>query len=285
MARTAGKNTWNVTGIGAAVALAVAVWQGLGTPTYQVNTSMIAAQVNDVDITMAELELAIEAIRRDKHDAVTHEDRKRALDTLIKEELLVQRAVELGLFETDRGVRKASVDAMLQFALTRMEQSPSEDQLRAWFEEHAGLFTKAGRLRASVARVTTDEDATQFAQIITASDFPTAVSQMPTVTLLPVPDIAIPPAKMRDYVGPEMVSRLVALQDGDIAGPFPQTDGTFLFAWLKQRTTAPRPEFDAIRDTVEAEWLRSIREKAVDDYIAMLWRQADIDLNAGPLPK
>ncbi|MDF1778628.1 MAG: peptidylprolyl isomerase [Rhizobiaceae bacterium] len=285
MARTAEKNTWNVAGVGAAVALAVAVWQGLGAPTYQANTSMIAAQVNDVDITMAELELAIEAIRRDKHGAVTHEDRKRALDTLIKEELLVQRAVELGLFETDRGVRKASVDAMLQFALTRMEQSPSEDQLRAWFEDHAGLFAKAGRLRASVARVPTDEDAAQFAQIITASDFPTAVRQMPTVTLLPVPDIAIPPAKMRDYIGPEMVSRLATLQDGDIAGPFPQTDGTFLFAWLKQRTTAQRPEFDAIRDTVEAEWLRSVREKAVDDYIAMLWRQADIDLNAGPLPQ
>lgn len=275
-------STWNLTGIGSAAALTIAVWQGLGAPAYSSGDDEIAASINGVDITTSELAVAVEAIRQDKKGGLTPKDRKRALDTLIKEELLVQRAVELGLFESDRGIRKAAVDAMLQFAMTRADSVPTDEVLRAWFEDRKMLFTKKGLIRAAFARTDNLEDAGRLAEKIGRTDFHTAVAEDPWASIQSVPDTLLFPAKLRDYVGPKMVLALQDLTVGDMAGPYPDGNGSYVFVWLKERTDTVIPRFEDVYDAVADMWARENREKAVMDYMDTLWRQAKIETPEKP---
>ncbi len=268
---------WVLAGIGAAVALSVAVWQGLGAPIYNVGAADVVARVNDAEITRVDFELAVEAVRRDKRSDITGQDRRRILDTLVNEELLVQRAVDLGLFETDRGVRKAAVDAMLQFAISRAEATPSDNDLRKWYEANKNQFLKEDRFRASVVILNSADAANKFTSAVQNSDFDAAVQKISGARLLSIPNTLLQPTKMIDYVGPNLFDRMQDLKSGDIAGPYPDDNQRFHFIWLRERVHELEPEYEDIKETVKAVWTRIAEEKATTDYIGSLWKRADIE--------
>ncbi|MBV1885648.1 MAG: SurA N-terminal domain-containing protein, partial [Parvibaculaceae bacterium] len=98
----------------AAAGLAFAIWSALGSPLPSFEEGEVAiAYVNDVPITQEEYARALEAIRADATHTLTQNDKQRALDVLVREELLVQRAEQMGIVKTDRTIRKAIVDAMM----------------------------------------------------------------------------------------------------------------------------------------------------------------------------
>lgn len=276
---------WTLAGIGAAAALSVAVWQGLGAPIYNTGAADIAARVNDAEITKADFELAVEAVRRDKRSDISEEDRRRILQTLVNEELLVQRAVDLGLFETDRGVRKAAVDAMLQFAISRADATPSDNDLRKWYEENKNQFLKEDRIRASVVILNSAEASKKFTDVVQNIGFDAAVQQLPGARLLPLPNTLLQPTKMIDYVGPDLFNYMRDLKAGDIAGPYSVEGQRFYFIWLRERLYAAEPKFEDIKETVKAVWTRLAEEKATTEYIGSLWKRADIETDIAEAPQ
>ena len=79
---------------------------GLGAPAHSGGPpDGVVALVNGEPIRADDYARMVQAVANDKRDALTEADRRRVLDRLIEEELLVQRGLALGLARQDRRVR------------------------------------------------------------------------------------------------------------------------------------------------------------------------------------
>ena len=104
------------------------------------------ARVNDKTIGTEEFARAMTLLAGDKRYPVTDEDRGHVLDRLIDEELLVQDGIETGLVDSDRTVRKAISTAMIASIIAESASNqPSEDDLRAFYQENRPNFARIAR--------------------------------------------------------------------------------------------------------------------------------------------
>ncbi len=71
----------------------------------------------------------------------THEQKRKTLDDMIDEELLMQRGIELGVQNDDSDVRAALVSAAQSHALQNATRHPpSESTLRTWYTRHKPAY-------------------------------------------------------------------------------------------------------------------------------------------------
>ena len=96
---------------GAAAGVAVAAWGLLGTDA---RSAGLPDSVNGTLLYMDDYRRLVEGVESDTREPASPELRRRVLDRMIEEELLVQRGVELGLVESDRRVRADITQAMIQ---------------------------------------------------------------------------------------------------------------------------------------------------------------------------
>lgn len=92
----------------------------------------VVAVVGTVAIGRDELERALTAVAADRRTPLTFADRARVLERLIDEELLVQAALEAGLPEHDRAVRRALTDAVM----AAIEAQADDDSVQAAVQEY-----------------------------------------------------------------------------------------------------------------------------------------------------
>ena len=239
----------------------------------------VAVQVNDRQILQVELERALEALARDKRNPVREIDRQRVLDTLISEELLVQRAQTIGLVESDRAVRKALVDSMMQYLLAQAGiNEPSDETLRVYYGDQPALAQPAIQIRLRHAQVPASRAEQAGARLSAGEDF-SAVFVDPESL---VPDETLPLPALDNYLPASLIQELAKLQAGDVAGPF-TLHGQAHFVWIQQLERPPRPAFTAVRDLVRHQWLREQRESATRRYVQTLREAADIRISASAL--
>lgn len=221
-------------GIAAALA-GVMRGEGAGLPDDAV------ARVNDRVITRAEWGRAVAAVASDRRTPLTAQDRRRILDRLVDEELLVQHGVASGLVREDRRLRGALVSDVMATATSGVGE-PDEAALRAWFEAHRDYFSMPGRMRVAVSRA----DGAAFSP--------------------PVPDALLTPAKLQEYVGPRLTEVALALEPGQSAG----AAESGVAVRMLEREGARVPPFETVRDAVRDAVLRDREEQAVRALISQL---------------
>ncbi|WP_293882064.1 peptidylprolyl isomerase [Sphingomonas sp.] len=136
-------------GIGALFGLAIA---GLGLFTaHGTRTSGVAAEnvatVNQVPILMSDFIQQLRAVDDVSLAEATRPQKQKVLADMIREELYVQRGIELGMQADTIEVRAAltgSVEA--QSASDATMAQPSEAELRSWYDSHSNDFADEGRL-------------------------------------------------------------------------------------------------------------------------------------------
>src|SRR5688572_12264169 len=135
----------------AAVAgVAIAAWGLLGSAAGAGLPEGAVASVNGTPIYAEDYRRLVEGVESDTREPAGPELRRRVLDRMIEEELLVQRGVELGLVESDRRVRADITQAMIQSIVVETEdEKPDPDELHRFYEEEAGFFTQPGRVRVA----------------------------------------------------------------------------------------------------------------------------------------
>ena len=262
---------------GALIGFAIALWQALGLPSLGPGTrsEQIAARVNDAVISRAELARAVEAIARDKRNALGEADRQRALQTLINEELLVQQAEAIGLSHADRSVRKAIVDAMLQYVLTGLDaEPPTEAELRALYEARPELGRGADRMRLRAA-VVAGEGRAETERLKAGEAFE-RVFPSP----LPVPGGWVRTDALDTWLPPRLVEVLASLSPGQIAAPV-TVGGHAYVVWLIDREAGGRAPFEDMREALRVTWERERREAAVADYVERLRASAEVRIVPG----
>ena len=277
-ARRPGARSGRLLAVGAALGLAAALWGALGQPGFGMPGRDAIATVEGVEISRDDYERALGALAADKRSPLTTADARRALDRLIDEELLVQRGLDLGLGTSDLAVRKAVVDAMVQFAAAETAgRKPDDDELRTFYAGRPELVRTAPHVRVRVVSFPSRDQASVAAMraaLRAGKDFDAAARSAGGEAVI-VPDMLLPAQKLGDYAGPAVRDAAVALKPGEAAGPI-DAGGVPTFVLSLDRREGSAPPFEAVRDAVAEEWRRRQAETALDEYLAGLRRTAKI---------
>jgi len=211
--------------------------------------------------------------------------RQRLLDRMIDEELLLQRGIELGLPRYERSARRAIVAAVVSAVTTEAEASePNEDELRAFYRDFAERFMRPGRVELEVAAVQeggrSEAEAYRRAAELArrareGEDFAALAAQLGDTTPLVPPREPIALDEVRERLGPSAALAVERLHAGEVSDPVRGSAGYFVIA-LRGRAAAELLPFEQVRDSVRAEYLRSVGERALARYLAQLRASADV---------
>lgn len=244
-------------GMGAGLALAAFDLIGHRTDAVRPGPDVVAA-VNGRAIRRDDYDRALRAVAADRRDhAVDDALRRRVLDRLIDEELLVERALELGLAERDPTVRANLAGAVLSLVGARGEEddAPDNDALKRFLDENRPLFREPERLRVR-PRGAPDGGASRL------------------------PDAPLPLAKWRDYLGETATA---ALAGAPLGAAIPLGDGREIE--LAERKPARDPALAEIRDAVRAEYLRRAGDRRLRALLDERRASSEIELAAdAPAP-
>lgn len=135
--------------IGALIGLAIAgysLFTAKGTSTRIVPPESIAT-VNQRPVLRSDFIAQLESETGGTFDRSTRQDQLKVLDDMIREELLVQRSLELDFGETDQDARNALVSAVTQQVLAEITTSqPTQEQLQEYYEQHQPKYVTEGTL-------------------------------------------------------------------------------------------------------------------------------------------
>jgi len=244
------------------------------------------ALVGRTAITREMLDRALYALSLDLKRPPTEEDRRAALDRLIDEELLVQRAAEIGLAQDDPNVRKLLVRAMIAVAIEGGRE-PAESELAAYFSAHKELFRPAPLLRVEdvfVGRDDSDAGKRQFLLQLAAQGDEAAWARLRSLGIAraaAIPDGWLTPAKLADYIGAETAGRLAALAPGAMSAVVERDGGWWLGRVVETSPGDARP-FAEIKDEIAARWRQERDAAALRSYLDTLRARADIALGVAP---
>ena len=273
-------------GAGAGIVFAAVGLLRSGRATRGPVPSGAVAQVNGEPIRVEDYQRVLSALAHDRRDGVDDTQRRQLLDRLIDEELLVQRALEIGIERSDSKVRKNLTAALIDSVVAEFQDvQPSDHELQAFYEEHRAFFSRPGRLRVRqiFCRTATNADAPmahergqQAARRLRAGeDFAAVRDALGDPELAPLPDAPLPPAKLVDYVGPTALRAALALDVGGVSDPVRSSTG-FHVLQVVERQPDVTPTFEEIKPQVLAEFRRRASEGALRSYLDDLRARAQI---------
>ena len=272
---------------GAVLGLGLALWTALGVDDAMTKYSGAIVIVDGTPIPRSLYDGAIEGLYSAKRNPLTQAEKRQALDRIVDEELLLRRALELGLAESDPTSRKALVNAMLQFTVADTAKlKPSDDELRAFYAERPRLIAPLPLLTVravSFESTETRQILAMKAAIDAGRGFDAGVKETGAELVL-LPKGPVVPAKIAEYAGATIRDTALSLSNGETAGPV-EIGRRFVFVHLANRSEAPPPPFEAVRDVIAEEWRKRASEKAFDDYVNGLRANARISYAAdAPAP-
>jgi parvulin-like peptidyl-prolyl isomerase len=244
------------------------------------------ALVNGEPVARQTFERALAALAGDRRNPMSEEDRRHVLERLVDEELLVQRGLELGLARYDRRVRGDIVSAVVQsVAADGMIEAPSHVELERFYDEHRDYFTTAGRVRVRQILVAVDTDRGPTAararaeeartRLLAGEAFERVEEALGDPPVVPLPDDLLPPAKLRDYIGPTALRTVLELAPGAVSEPVRSAAGYHVFE-LTTREAPVVPPLAEIDAEVRAEFVRQAGDQALGRYLEMLRARADV---------
>lgn len=247
------------------------------------------ARVGNRLITQAEFERVAHDLATDKRTQGDG-DRQFALQRIIEEELLVQRGIELGFPETAPGIRKALAAAVITQVIAEAEaRAPSSEELREFYHGDANFFTRSERWQVRWLRTTETVPAMEKGQaqavhgrLVAACSIEDMTQSMNFHVASELPNNLLPLAKLIDYMGPTIARQATQMQPGKCSEPILINDAYHML-YLEAYQPRQLPEFDDIKDVVEAEYIRRAGEKALLEYLKWLRNRAKISIDEAKL--
>ena len=286
--RTSRRAQW-LLALGAAAGLAAATF-GLMTPGAGPATGELPAEavasVNGALIRRADYERLLAGLASDSRNPIDDEARRHVLDRMIDEELLVQRAVELGLVEVDRRVRADLTSNLIQSVVSSAEEGePTRSELEAFYAEEGEFFMRPGRLRVRQIyfRLGPDGDEDAVAPRIVAAmtalraerPFDEVRERFGDREVSPIPDALLPALKLREYVGPTVTEAALAMEVGEISDPIRSGTGIHILQLVDGEANR-QPRFDEVESQVRTEWRRRRGDQALRSYLDGLREDGDV---------
>ncbi len=217
----------------------------------------------------------------------TPAQRRKVLDEMIAEELLVQRGLEVDLAATDPDVRSAMVSGVnLQVDADVLAQQPTEAQLRAFYDAHIEKYSSDGvmRLRDLVMPIGSGTAEAALARGQQASDELAKGAPLDAVMakyglkdsggidLGDNFDFAV-----KAKLGDDIYKAIAMLQPGQASGPVRRPDGIHVVVMVS-RIASVKLDFAKAQDNVWQDYKREARESVEKANLKYLRGRADITL-------
>ncbi len=243
-------------GAGAVIGLAIAgfgLFTAEGTRTFAVPPED-AATVNNVPILMADLVGQLRSLYDVSLAEATPEQKNKVLGDMIREELYVQRGVELGLPGDDTDVRQALVGgAEAAVSQDAMTARPSDEELRAWYDAHKETYAGEGQVTVQEF-VLPDADAGGAAKAVEALRGGASPASLGLKSSGRVADGAEFYFAARLHLGNALFAVARTMRDGDVSDPVVQPDGAHVL--VIKRNQQPRPvSYEDAQDRVLRDFL------------------------------
>jgi hypothetical protein len=284
---TAARRARGLLAAGAAGGLAVAAAALVGAPSWRPALPAGAvAVVNGVPIRGDDYARALTALAADRREPLGDDDRRRVLDRLIDEELLVQRGLALGLPQRDRIVRGDLVRATIDAVATPTDAPvATRDEVEAFYRANRDWFAEPGRVRVEQVFVrvgSADDEASGRARADAAAARLRAGDDLAAVRrdlgddeVAPLPAAPLPASTLREYVGETVTQATLALPVGSVGDPVRSGAGFHVLRVVERE--APRvPTLDEVADAVSAELRREHDEQALRAALDGLRRDARV---------
>jgi len=283
--RPTGRPVWLLLA-GAALGLGLAAFGLLESPGSQSELPPQAvARVGERVLRRVDYERVLAGVEQDLRGPVDAAMRQRVLERMIDEELLVQRALDLGLATVDRRIRGELSSALIDSIVSGAEaEEPDARAIEAHFEANRDFFTRPGRLRARSLFFSSRSDralgeaagepraaalerahraAARLARNEPLEDVRRALAD-PQIS--PLPDVPLPASKVRDYVGPRLLEAIEALEVGAWSDPIESETG-FHLVQLVDREPAVVPPLEEVQALVRQDLERRRGDEALRRYL------------------
>ena len=245
-----------------------------------------AAKIEDQLIPYERYQMQLEGLAKDKRSPLTNQDKEYVLERMIEEELLIKRAIDLGMLENNPMARGTIVQQMIKNIVTEGSRTePQENELIEFFQENIGFFTKANRLRVRQIYFSKDdfgdevvEKATDaFIRLNKGENFE-EVALSGSKSALKIPDTLMNLSKVREYIGPSLMREAQLLKPGYSSAPN-KVSGGYKIIYLVDREDATQPEYSNIRSTVLSEFLKRRDDQSLRKYLDNLKNWYDVTRN------
>jgi len=237
--------------------------------------------VDDGIILQADLVRALTAVSAGRRNLLTEDDEQAILQRLIDEELLLQRAIKLGLVEAEPELRNSLVAALTREVIIRSRSEVVDQQkLEAFYETNKQLFTQKSRYFVKAVFLENPKNAAEFETALANGDsIDSLVSNFSSA--IPIPEGLLPKQKIIDYIGPQALADIDSMEIGtwSIA---PDAQNVFWRIFLVDKITETTLPRDIIEQQVLTAFKNQRDDQALRDYISNLRREAVITYRSEP---
>ena len=245
-----------------------------------------AAKIEDTSISMEKYLVQLEGLAKDKKSPISQKDKEYVLERMIEEELLIKRALDLGMLENNPIARGTIVQQMIKTIIAEnMRYEVSDKELNEFFEENIGFFTKSSRLRIQQLYFSDEgtenssfEDANRAYDLLISGSSFVEVSNLGSDSALKIPNSLMTLSKVREYIGPSLMNLARNLQPGTFSQPI-KVSGGHKIIFLLEKEMAEQPNLDQVRDVVLAEYSKRRDDNSLREYLENLKNWYDISRN------
>ena len=245
-----------------------------------------AAKIEDTSISMEKYLVQLEGLAKDKKSPISQKDKEYVLERMIEEELLIKRALDLGMLENNPIARGTIVQQMIKTIIAEnMRYEVSDKELNEFLEENIGLFTKSSRLRIQQLYFSDEgtenssfEDANRAYDLLISGSSFVEVSNLGSDSALKIPNSLMTLSKVREYIGPSLMNLARNLQPGTFSQPI-KVPGGHKIIFLLEKEMAEQPNLDQVRDVVLAEYSKRRDDNSLREYLENLKNWYDISRN------
>lgn len=248
-----------------------------------------AAKIEDTSIPMEKYLTQLDGLSKDKRSPITQKDKEYVLERMIEEELLIKRAIDLGMLNDNPMARGTIVQQMIKTIIAenaRYEISDSE--LESFFQENSGFFTKSSRLRIQQIYFSNEQlkdDSLVVAKkaydLLKRGDDFESVSKLGSPSALKIPNSLMTLSKVREYIGPSLMNLARELEINSFTSPI-EVSGGYKIIYLIDKEMASPPKFNDIKASVSSEFLKRKDDQSLRSYLENLKNWYDVSRN---LPK
>lgn len=235
--------------------------------------------VNQQPVTESALKFARQRSGRFMIDVPVQDRDKQLLQRLIDDELILQRAEELGILRADPGIRKLLARSAIN-TIVRESQALliKEPQLIAFYNNHQAVFQKPQRITLQAAQFDDLEMANISRNAVLLGDSLKKTVSLVGGKILPIPVSPLPKHMLIRYLGISLTDLALGLSATQISQPILQGDNIYLLHVVENQPATLMP-FEQVRETVMTELISRQRRDSLTMTLEELKQTASIQLN------
>ncbi len=199
------------------------------------------------------------------------------LSLMMDNTLLIQRAQELGLIDSDRVVKKAIVHSLVEKVVHQaIAIDPSQTTLKTFYQKNAKLFSQPDKFKVQIAQHPLIKGACSQKGFMD-SNGNISETWLAHVVQHPASRGFLSQVLLHRHFGPSIAKHISSLQDGDISQSF-NSQGSCLSFYVKEKQTSQLANFEQIKGKVLGEYRSQKRRGALNNLLNSLKQNSNIIL-------